>query len=152
MVLSNELIKVEFSQLHKECLISLGRFVIKNYYCSPLVITAHISLLTTWSDLDTERAVIWTKHYRYYNQFSPNLIYRCLEWLGIVKSSTGKRKKPFTFVLPNFDPCIYEIVRAKLSVLSGLKWGKFLFPYDAFKYCSSFQTLLPVELIRESTW
>ena len=37
---------------------SKGSFIIKNYYCSPLVITAHISLLTTWSDLDTERAVI----------------------------------------------------------------------------------------------
>jgi len=38
-----------------------------------------------------------------------------------------KEKKSCSFVLPNSDPRIHKDIRAKLSVWSGLKWGKFLF-------------------------
>ena len=58
-----------------------------------------------------------------------NVTYDRLKWPEIVENSPGKRKKDWcTFVLPNTDPCIHKEVKAKISVGSGLKWGKF--PYD----------------------
>lgn len=83
------------------------------------------------------------------NLSSLSELMRAWNSLRLLKIQLVKAKKSYTFVLPIFYPCIYK-VRAKLSVWTGLKWGKFLLhimywtyviSHDACKYSARLKNL-----------